>query len=58
MAKSKLEKLRENTDKKRREAECVEVVIEKTGLPLTLLGMMLMHGNVYSINMGLCHLCG
>ncbi len=31
-AKSKLEKLRENAAKKRREAECVEVVIEKTGL--------------------------
>ena len=31
-AKSKLEKLRENAVKKRREAECVEVVIEETGL--------------------------
>jgi hypothetical protein len=30
--KSKVEKLRENAVKKRREAECVEVVIEETGL--------------------------
>ena len=35
-AKSKLEKLRENAAKKKREAECIEVTVEKTGLTFTI----------------------